>query len=136
MFFPHVKNLSLIYGHYRRIIDVFFDPILIENLVCFFKCSLNFRAHALQSELNKDEYTNFLGSDCRAWGLKLSEHLKKRTNNFFVFILQIPTLGSFFRTFSFTFFFIFHILNLHKIYVMNTIFHLSKTVIKVVKYLI
>ena len=27
--------------------------------VCFFKCSLNFRAHALQSELNKVSISNF-----------------------------------------------------------------------------
>ena len=45
-----------------------------------------------------------LSSNCRAWALKLCEHLKKRTNHVFVFILPIQTLGSFSRTFSLFFF--------------------------------
>ena len=48
--FPHVRKFTLIYGPYRLYFDGFFF---------FFKCLLNFRVHALQSELNKDGYTNF-----------------------------------------------------------------------------
>ena len=34
--------------------------------VRFFKCSLNFRPHALQSEPKKLVYSSLLSSDCRA----------------------------------------------------------------------
>ena len=59
VFCPHVSSFTLIYGPYSCLIDVLFGPILMENFVRFFKCSLNFRAHALQFELNKDGYTSF-----------------------------------------------------------------------------
>ena len=51
--FPHVRNFTLIYGPYSCLIVVLFGPILMENFVRFFKCSVNFRAHALRFELNK-----------------------------------------------------------------------------------
>ena len=57
--FPHVMNFTLIYGPFSCLIDVLFGPILMEKYVRFFKYSLNFRAHALQFELNKVAYTNF-----------------------------------------------------------------------------
>jgi len=58
-FFPHVRNFTLIHGPFSCLIYVLFGPILMENYVRFFKCLLNFRAHALQFELNKVEITNF-----------------------------------------------------------------------------
>ena len=57
--FPHVRKFTLIYGPYSCLIDVLFGPILMKNVIVFFKCLPNFRAHALQFELNKVEYTNF-----------------------------------------------------------------------------
>ena len=59
VFFPHLRNFTLIYGPCSCLIDVLFDPILMENYVCYFKCSLNSRANALQLERNKVGYTNF-----------------------------------------------------------------------------
>ena len=56
--FPHVRNFRLIYGPYINIIHVLFGLILMEYFVNFFKCWLNFRACALQLELNKVGYTN------------------------------------------------------------------------------
>ena len=44
---PHVRIFTLIYGPYIYLIDDFFGPILMENFVCFFKCLLNVKAHAL-----------------------------------------------------------------------------------------
>ena len=64
--FPHVRNLTLIYGPFSCLIDVLFCPILMENYVRFFKCSLNFRAHALQFELKNLDILVLLSSDCRA----------------------------------------------------------------------
>ena len=57
VFFSHVRNLTLIYGPFSCLIDVIFGPILMEIYVCFTKCSLNFKAYALQLEPNKVGYT-------------------------------------------------------------------------------
>ena len=50
-----------------------------KNMGCsFFKWSLIFGAQGLKLELSKVSISN-LSSNCRAWALKLSEHLKKQT---------------------------------------------------------
>ena len=41
--------------------------------------------------LTKLDILTLLSSNCRAWALKLSEHLKKRTSHVFIFILPTPT---------------------------------------------
>ena len=51
--FPYVGNFTLMYSPFSCLIAVLFGPILLENCVVFFKSSLNFKAHALQMELNK-----------------------------------------------------------------------------------
>ena len=88
--FPHVRNFTLIYGPYSCLIDVLFGPILMESFVSFFKCSLNFRAHALPFELNKVGYTNFAKFRLQRMSSKIEQAFEKRTNHIFVFILPIP----------------------------------------------
>ena len=60
VFFLHVRNFTSIYGPFRCLIDVLSSPIFMENICNFYKFSLTIRAHALQSELNKVGYTNFV----------------------------------------------------------------------------
>ena len=55
-----VRNFTLTYDPYSCLIYVLFSLILMETIFYFFKCSLNFRAHALQLELNKVGYSNFV----------------------------------------------------------------------------
>ena len=90
------------------------------------------------NNLTNWDILTLISSDFRSQALKLSEHLKKFTIYVFIFIWPLPTLRSFFTHFLFNFFciFIFHNKNLHYIYVSNTIFHISMTVIKEVKHLI
>ena len=86
--FPHVRNFTLIYGPFSCLIDVLFGPILMENYVRFFKCSLNFRAHALQFELNKVEYTNFAKFQLQSMSSKIEGAFEKTNKQcFFIFIL-------------------------------------------------
>ena len=47
-----------IYGPFSCVVNVLFSLILMENFVLFFKCSLNFGAHALLLELNQILYTS------------------------------------------------------------------------------
>ena len=75
--FPHVRNFTLIYGPFSCLIDVLFGPILMENYVRFFKCSLNFRAHALQFELNKVGYTNFAKFRLQSMSSKIEQAFEK-----------------------------------------------------------
>ena len=75
--FPHVRNFTLIYGPYSCLIDVLFGPILMENFVRFFKCSLNFRAHALQFELNKVGYTSFAKFRLQSMSSKIERAFEK-----------------------------------------------------------
>ena len=89
--FPHLRNFTLIYGPFSCLIDVLFGPILMENYLSFFKCSLNLRAHALQFELNKVEYTNFAKFQLQSMSFKIKGTFEKRTNNVFIFILPNPT---------------------------------------------
>ena len=53
VFLPHERNFTLIYGPFSCKINVLFGQIFMDFFLPFFKCSLNFKAHALQSELNK-----------------------------------------------------------------------------------
>ena len=80
--FPHVRNFTLIYGPYSCLIDVLFGPILMENFVCFFKCSLNFRAHALQSELSKTSISNFVKIELQSMD-SIIERVFEKTNKIF-----------------------------------------------------
>ena len=67
----------MIYSPYSCLIDVLFGPILMENNVRFFKCSLNFRAHALQFELNKVGYTNFAKLQLQSMSSKIGGAFEK-----------------------------------------------------------
>ena len=63
-----------------------------------------------------------LSSNLTTPTLKTIEHLKKRTNTCFIFILLKVTFSHFFHDIKKK---LFHILNLHKIYVFNNIFKWS-----------
>ena len=101
----------------------------------FFKCSLNFRADALQSELNKVGYTNFFKFVLQSMSSKIEQEFEKGQNIFSeIFVWLTQTLTSFFLHFLIIFFFfIFHMLNLHLVYLLYTIFYVSMTFINVVK---
>ena len=75
--FPHVRSFTLIYGPYSCLTDVLFGPILIVNFVRFFKCSLNFRAHALQSELSKTSILNFVKFKLQSMSSKIERAFEK-----------------------------------------------------------
>ena len=90
------------------------QPNLMENFVNFFKCSLNFRAHALQSKLNKVQYTNFVKFRLKSMSFKIERVFEEITKNVFFFILPTPILTK-----------LFHIQNIHTIYVLNTFFYVS-----------
>ena len=102
--------------------------------VCFFKCSLNFRAHALQFELNKVEYTNFAKFQLQSMSSIIEGAFEKTNKQCFYLHFTKSNLNVIFFGFSHKhFFLIIDIHNLHLIFVMNTIFYISMTVIKVVK---
>ena len=83
--FPCVSNFTLIYGAYSCLIDGLFGHILIKYFFCFWNAWTIFMF--CNSNLTKLEILTLLSSDCRAWALKLSKYLKKRTHHVFVFIL-------------------------------------------------
>ena len=78
-FFPHIRNFSLFYGPYRYLICVLFGPILMKNFVSFFKCLLNFRAHAMQSELEIFWYTYFVKFRLQSMSSRI-ERVFEKTN--------------------------------------------------------
>ena len=82
--FPHVRNFTLVYGSYSCLIDGLFGPILMENLVCFFNCSLNFQAHALQFELTKVGYTNFAKFLLQSMSSKIKQAFEKNDQTMFL----------------------------------------------------
>ena len=84
MFFPHERSFTLIYGPFSCLKNVLFGPILMENYVRFFKCSLNFRAHALQSELNKVGYTNFAKFRLQSMSSKIERAFEKNKQTMFL----------------------------------------------------
>ena len=57
-FFPHVLDFTLIYASFSYLNRCPFWPYFDGFFFFFFKCSLTFRAYALQFELNKAGYTN------------------------------------------------------------------------------
>ena len=81
--FLYVRNLTLIYGPYSCLIAVLFASILMENFVCFFKCSLNFRAHALQSELSKTSISNFVKVELQSMDSIIERAFEKTSNIFY-----------------------------------------------------
>ena len=56
---------------------VLIGSILMENFVIFFECLLNFRAHALQLELNKVGYNNFAKLRLQSMISKIEEAFEK-----------------------------------------------------------
>ena len=93
MFFPHVRNFTSIYGPFSCIIIANFSPTFMEKNWIFFKSLLNFRAYALQLELTKVGYTNFVKFWLQNMSSKIEQAFEKITT---------PTLTSFFCTFSLT----------------------------------
>ena len=129
-----MRNFTLINGPFSCLIDVLFGPILMENYVGLFKCSLNFRAHALQFELNKVEYTNFAKFQLQSMSSKIEGAFEKTNKTCFYLHFTKSNLNIIFFGFSHNLKKkIIHIHNLHIIFVMNTTFYISMTVIKVVK---
>ena len=103
--FPHVRNFTLIYGPFSCLIDVLFGPILMENNVRFFKCSLNFRAHALQFKLNKVEYTNFAKFQLQSMSSKIEGAFEKTNKQCFYLHFTKSNLNIIFFGFSHKLFF-------------------------------
>ena len=81
------------------LINVFLAYIY-GKFCCFFKWLINFKAHALQSELNKVWCTTFVKFLLQSMSSKFEHTFEKTTKNVFVFILPTPTLTSYFGTFS------------------------------------
>ena len=65
----------------------------------YFKCSLIFRAHALQWEHNKFGYTNFVKLGLQSMSPKIERAFEKRTKYVFNFFLPTLNLTSFFLHF-------------------------------------
>ena len=122
---------------FRCLINVLIGPIYMETCCSFSNACSILELMLCNSNLTKLDILVLLSSDCRAWALKLSEHLKKQT--YHVFSLHFKSSNKQNNLSAFSpklFFLIFNILHLHKIYVMHTIFHILTNVIKVVKNLI
>ena len=103
-FCSHVRNFTLICGPFNCIIFIFFLPNFYEKKCNCLNCSLNFIAHALQLELNKIGYTNFVKFRLQSISSKIERAFKKMTKLVFVFILPTQTLLSFFLHFLINFF--------------------------------
>ena len=124
--FPHVRYFTLIYGP--------FYPDFDEIFCCFFKCSLNCLAHALQLDLNKVWYNNFVNFQLQSMSSKIERAFEKTINMF---------LSSFCRFYLYHDFFCTYFLTLKKNYFIYSIFtkfmwwipfkKISMTVIKSVK---
>ena len=95
----------MIHGPFSCLIDVLFRPIYIENYVWFFKYSLNFRAHALQFELNKVGYTEFAKFRLQRMSSKIERAFEKMNKPCFLSLFdQIQLQREFFPFFLRTFF--------------------------------
>ena len=103
--FPHVRNFTLIYGPFSCLINVLFGPILMENYVRFFKCSLNLRAHALQFKLNKVKYTNFAKFQLQSMSSKIERAFEKTNKQCFYLHFTKFNLNIIFFGFSHKLFF-------------------------------
>ena len=78
--FPHVRNFTLIDGPYSCLIASRLPPYLFS----FFKCLLNFQAHALQFQLNKVWYTNFAKFWLQSMSSKIEQELEKNKQTMFL----------------------------------------------------
>ena len=112
--FPCVGDFTLIYGPYRCLEDGLFWPYFDEQFCLFFKCSLNFQAHALQFKLNKVGYTDFAEFQLQSMCSKIERAFEKTNKPCFCLHFSNSNLIYFFLHFLFNyFFFIFHTLHLH-----------------------
>ena len=92
-FFLYERNFTLTYGPFSCLIVVLFGPIFMENFVHFFNARSFLKLMRCNSNIKKLYKPTLLSSDCRAWWLKLSEHLKKGQNMLFlILIFKTPTL--------------------------------------------
>ena len=80
--FPHKRNFALIYGPLSCLINVFL-ALFLWFCLPFFKSLFNFRAHALQLELHKVVFTNFVKFLLQSMSSKIEQAFEKRTK--FVF---------------------------------------------------
>ena len=85
VFFLHLGNFKLIYDPLSCLNNFLLGPIFMDFFLPFFKCLLNFRAHALQLELNKVGYNNFFKFGLQSMSSKIERALEKRTKYVFVF---------------------------------------------------
>ena len=74
--FPHVRNFTLIYGPYSCLIDGLLALYWWTILFFFSNAPSIFKLLLCNLKLTKLDILTLLGSDCRAWALKLSEDLK------------------------------------------------------------
>ena len=111
VFFPHVRNFTLIYGPFNCLINVFFGPILLEKIVIFLKARSILELMLCNQNL---DILTLLGSDCMSMSCRIDQVFEKIIKYVFIFILLTPTLTYFFLHFLINLFFqICHICNLH-----------------------
>ena len=92
VFFPHERNFTLIYGSFSCLIIVLFGPIFMEYFVLFSNALSILKPMRCNLNLPKLDTLTLLSSNCRACALKLSKHLKKGQNMFFILILPTTPL--------------------------------------------
>ena len=100
--FPHVIFLHWLMVLFSCLLNVLISLILMGNYVVFSNARSILELILCNQNLTKFDILTLWSSDCRAWALKLSAHLKKQQKNVFVFMLPIPTLLQFFCTFYLT----------------------------------
>ena len=84
-FFSLCKEFYIyIYGPFSCLVNNFWVIFLLENL-SFFKCSLNFRVHALQSVLNQVGYANFVKIGLQSMSSKIELAYEKITIFFYLY---------------------------------------------------
>ena len=89
---PHVRNFTLNCGPFQLPNYYPCQHNFYGKFCCLFKCSLNFRAHALQLELKKVLYTNFVQFQLQSMSSKIERAFEKTTKYVFVFILPTSSL--------------------------------------------
>ena len=128
-----MRNFTLIYGPFSCLIHFLFGPILMDNYGRFFKCSLNFRANALQLELTNVRHTNFAKFHIQSMSSKIERAFEKTNISCFYLYFTRSNFNVIFSIFPITFFLIIYIHNFHLTFEMNTFFFISMTIIKMVK---
>ena len=78
--FPPVRNWFMVL--FSCLINVLFSLIFMENFVVFSNARSILELMLCNRNFTKLVYQTLLSSDCRAWALKLSKHLKKGQNMF------------------------------------------------------